>query len=677
MADVQAGVGTGQPLGSRGRVIPVVGASRTHSAGADGPSPYRALVAIAAVALLIRVAWVIAMPIQPESDYETFRQMRDVIRSGGWWADSFGWMFQGPLYPTVLAMVPDFGSQGLLGLQLFNSAAQTITVILVYVGARYAFGMRAGLAAAAIAAVLPGLWLFTPLLAAENLAQLLLTFIVVVVMRPPTPTGLAFAGAAAGALAFTRPAFLLFPLAVLAVALLRQSRVARRWLALSFVAGCLVATLPLINANLQNGGPLLPAAGAGWQPWLVYNERSTGQWFPAQAANDYPFQGLPEPDISGAQRKLAAQFVLANPGRAAISVAERLAITWRSDRTAIDWTTARTTGDRNRLPMENYLPALADSLYVFALALASAGAVWWLRTPVLAAIVAPLTYTVVLQLISEGNGRYHMPLLPMVAMLAGAALAKASADRIVVLALGATVALLGALMWPVAAWLAVAIATIPFVSVLTRWLHRTWRRRKAFWSTHRRTSLTAAILLTALLVVSSMAGAGWARNELEALSAVAPGGWQPYAQRPAGGAASTLGVMAIESAPERVGLRNVSYPAAVRLSFPEGPQAGDIVGISKTFRGLEVAQTHVLYLQLFDPADAGLEDEALAVKINGREVWTRPAHQLSQPQWTYIAVPWAADAPVATVQVQRTAVDVTRVGTEPVRVRSVHLYPEY
>ena len=135
------------------------------------------LVAILLVAIVIRLGWVLIGAVPPESDYATFEQMATVIRSGSWWPESYGWVFQGPVYPTLLALVPALGDDGLTGIRLLNTLMQAATVACVYAAARHRFGVRSGLVAAGLSALLPGMWLFTPLLAAENLAMLLVAVI--------------------------------------------------------------------------------------------------------------------------------------------------------------------------------------------------------------------------------------------------------------------------------------------------------------------------------------------------------------------------------------------------------------------------------------------------------------------------------------------------------------------
>ena len=81
----------------------------------------------------------------------------------------------GPLYPALGANIPRFTADGLFELRLFNVALQLATAAFVSVIARRLQGPRCAVVAAGLCAVLPGLWTWTTLLAAENLGMALVT----------------------------------------------------------------------------------------------------------------------------------------------------------------------------------------------------------------------------------------------------------------------------------------------------------------------------------------------------------------------------------------------------------------------------------------------------------------------------------------------------------------------
>ena len=633
-------------------------------------------VAILLAGTVIRLGWVLIGTVPPESDYATFEQMATVIRSGSWWPESFGWVFQGPMYPTLLALLPPLGDDGLAGAQVLNALLQGATGACVYVAARHQFGFRSGLLAAGLCALLPGMWLFTPLLAAENLAMFLVAVVSLCLVLPRSRLRLVVAGAAAAALLYARPSFILFPLVIGIVILSFPGSMRRRSQILLFVVGLAAAGLPVANANLMAGGPVLPTGGAGWQPWLVYNERATGAWRSAQGEPDYPFTGLPEQYVAGAQRKLAMQFVLANPAVSIASIGSRLEMTWASDQSGLDWTLRR-AGPRNA-QLASILGIAADSLYLTVLALALAGVVRHRKRAVtLLATIAPVAYLLALQVISEGNGRYHVSILPVMAILAGGAVARPLEDRLPPLALIVAAVLTASTMLSPAPWLVVATAVIPVVLVLRLAVPRARTAAAAMYGQHRTRAVVAAIL--SLLVGLGLAGAAFAvgRQELAALEAVEPQGWQAYASSRQAGS-DVIGSPPPNQEPTTAsGLRPVSYPDPAGLAFPEPAASDEVVGLRRSLGGLTSGDEYLLYLQLFDPGLSGHPNETLAVRVNGRDIWTRPPEDAADPAWIYLALPWVADAAVAIVNVERRADTVPDAVPAELLVRSFHFYPPY
>jgi len=280
-----------------------------------------ALGGILALGLAIRLVWVQAMPVPPESDFATYYQMAQTIAHGQWLANDYGWVLGGPVYPLALAPILALGGD-LGGIRVANVAFQLGTVLAVWLAGRALFGPGAGLASALLAALAPGLWLWAPLVAAENLSMLLLMAIVATLSalwhRPRCAPAWALLGGLTVALAYARPAYLgLGPLIVVA-AVLVGGWTDGQWLAGRRLAplalGVVLVLAPLVTANYRGDGPLFPIGAASFQLWMQNNERATGAWYAAGAQDDYPFRDLPpDADLRAAQVKLALQFMVANP----------------------------------------------------------------------------------------------------------------------------------------------------------------------------------------------------------------------------------------------------------------------------------------------------------------------------------------------------------------------------
>ena len=122
-----------------------------------------------------------------------------------------------------------------------------------------------------------------------------------------------------------------------------------------------------------------------------------------------------------------------------------------------------------------------------------------------------------------------------------------------------------------------------------------------------------------------------------------PTGWTAY-----GSSAASLGedVIALRASDIPGRLRKVSFPDAVVFTYPASAQPGEAVGLTRTFPGLEVGATYVVYLQLLEGAPRAGGDR-LIVRLNGRVVWEAPRDaSASEARWQDIVVPWTADLPV-------------------------------
>jgi 4-amino-4-deoxy-L-arabinose transferase-like glycosyltransferase len=144
-----------------------------------------------------------------------------------------------PAWTMVLAPVALLGAKRILYFQLAAALIGTATVGVVGLTGRRIAGVRAGLIAAAIAALYPNLWMYERTVACETLGLLLTALIVFVAYgywQRPRRSAVIALGLLVGALALTRPeTVLLLPL-LLAPLLLFTRTIDRatqlRWLAL-------------------------------------------------------------------------------------------------------------------------------------------------------------------------------------------------------------------------------------------------------------------------------------------------------------------------------------------------------------------------------------------------------------------------------------------------------------
>jgi hypothetical protein len=631
----------------------------------------------------LRSGWIALMPIAPESDYATFFEMAQHLAAAAWEPNSYGWLYKGVGYPLILAPLLAIHFDALLTIRLTNLLLQLATVFCIWLLGRRLFGTTAALGAAAMAGLFPGLWLYVPLVTSEHLAILLLVALALLLCDTKRLWRVCAAGVLAAALVFTRPAFLALPvlMALAAACSLGAHGAVKRlcW----FVLGATLVFGPIALLNRAHNAPVLPLGNSGWQLWLVNNERSTGAWFPAIDADDYPFKGLATGDsdasmLRAAQRKLALQFIAANPRQALAGVVLRHQLNWSNDRMGVYWTVERAPNNAGShiLPIER-MHALADYYYVTVLALAAVASTRFARrTDLLITIILPLTYMVALYSLAEGNDRYHVPALPLLCVLAGAAFVRGSGRTLlwVGLAVGLTWGI--GLQIGVGAWLVLILVLIPLILSTTKLLAAGWEQLGRLTRRHRQLTLVGATLLLAALMLTATSIMIATDRALTELLAVDPPGWRGYAIR-ADGTTEPQPLM-VQSSDVRPDLRKVSYPDSVSLQFEHDRRPNKVIGLIRSLPGLTPGHDYRLYLQLFVPGPQDVADQHLTVMVNDRVVWRHVPQPNETTGWRYVSVSWTADATTVTIRIERSAgaTHAASRGTA-VLVRSLHLYPKY
>jgi 4-amino-4-deoxy-L-arabinose transferase-like glycosyltransferase len=227
---------------------------------------WRVLLVIVLGALALRVGYVMAAkrnePRLGDQIYYNYTAIQ--IARGEWFTDPRDGSENAEHPPlTALALAPtswvaeriDPGGEHLLPQRLTMAVLGAIVVAVIGLVGRVVSGDRAGLVAAGLAAVYPGLWINDGLVMSDTLAALTVATAILLAyrfLRRPTGANAAFLGMACGFAALTRAELLLLvPCMVVPVAIFaRTLSVGRRW-GMAGVA-CL-ATIAVVT------------------PWLAYN----------------------------------------------------------------------------------------------------------------------------------------------------------------------------------------------------------------------------------------------------------------------------------------------------------------------------------------------------------------------------------------------------------------------
>lgn len=631
------------------------------------------LVSILLLAAAVRTWWTLVAAPAPESDFLTFLQTARLIAQGVWWPDAYGWAWQGPGYPLVIAPLTLLGAAALPAIHALNIGCGVATVWVISRVAASLFSDRAGVIAAFIAAAFPGLWLWAPIVSAENLSVLVFAAIAALLVQRTSPARILALGLLAGALVFVRPSALFFTPVVLVSVLMLAPGSSRLRDTGIFLAGAIAAIAAVTAINLQGGGPGLPVGASGWQPWLVHNERATGSWFPARDRDDYPFHGIEEnpalgPIVRSAQVKMALQFALLNPDRLLPGIIDRHINNWKRDDAGLDWTVRRPGAAPGTAALGSALEGWIGRAYVAMVAL-SLLAVWTLadRLRLVIVLLLPIAYLTAPALFAEGNSRYHVNALPFLIALAAAGLSDRSTLPRLIPPVGVlAVALAVPAEVPV---VPIMIAVIFIVAVLKLALEagRSARRMWARESDRRKLKLLAVGSLIGAQIVAA-AGFSTARQAVLDWAVAQPSHWRAYAVAPS----------RLTSEPSIVpsdlpgGTRKVSFPDSVILPAPADVTSEQRLGIIRHFPDIEPGTRYVLYLQISARPTPG---DAIIVLANGQVVWEFPHVPGDDAGWRDVVIPWTADTPFLALQVER--IETTPVDDSEVLVRSAHLYPKY
>lgn len=250
-----------------------------------------------------------------------------------------------PLTAIVLGPVSLLPGDSLFAQRLFMTLVGTAVVIAIGYLARTVTGDRAGLVAAAVAAVYPGLWMNDGLVMSESLGALTVAAVLLATyryLRAPDGWWACTLGATCGLAVLARPeSGLLFVLIALPAVLVARGPGAAdrlRHLVGVGVAGLLVLA-PWVGPNLvrferpvllsTNDGLTLLGANCP----AVYSEEGIGLWS-LECAEGIDGQGLDQSEVSAAYREQAIENITENADRLPAVVAARVGRVWSAFRPA-------------------------------------------------------------------------------------------------------------------------------------------------------------------------------------------------------------------------------------------------------------------------------------------------------------------------------------------------------
>jgi hypothetical protein len=410
------------------------------------------LAAIVLVAFALRLGWALAVRTSPPTDwmqsgdqYSYWYYGRAIAEGHGY----VGYLTNEPTayypigFPAILAALfwvvrttplPD---EYMLAANVLHVVVGTASVALAYLIGRRLFGRLGGLLGAAMLAVFPNLVFQVASLQLETMFIFwCLAALAIVVTHdwsggPPSTRRLVAFGAVLGVSVLIRPFSIWFVGALFVATLLAGAGWAR---------SLRVAAVPLAVVALMS------------VPWTIRNavrlhafvptSTNTGDTLCLDRSMDAKggfrwadHEGCADPDLPEVERnrentRMAIEFVIDHPARELQQIGRRAKLMFANDHDGV--LAVNTLGDGAVMAEDTgaALEDIADAAFDGVMVLAGAGLVVLVasrqrRRPEVALVLLSMSSLVVVPLLLWGNPRFHLPISPFLAILAGGAVGTA------------------------------------------------------------------------------------------------------------------------------------------------------------------------------------------------------------------------------------------------------------
>lgn len=325
-----------------------------------------------------------------------------------------------PLYPAILSVGIYLGLDDTTAILRFGRIINTLcalcSIALLAMIGRHFISVRAGLAAAAILAIDPILLFFNGLVLTETLYITLLLASVYGLTRfghLPRARWALVAGLALGLGTLTRSTNLLLPVAFLPFVVLfsHGHRSTQRRAVMMFILGVVVCLVPPVMRNYRMLGHLVPVRTGGGASLL----EAFGPWAdggPGMDRIEYPPVPADADEYARDQshREAAIDWIRKHPGQVIRLARAKLARTWSVTINAPGYSSPVYQGIGWLTVAPIYLLA-AVGIYL----LRKRPVVVWL-------CLTPALYFSCIHMVFVGSVRYRLPAMPLLFLLAGAAI---------------------------------------------------------------------------------------------------------------------------------------------------------------------------------------------------------------------------------------------------------------
>ena len=406
----------------------------------------RRLAGVAALAFAVRAIHVAAISKAPFAalligDAREYVRWAGEIAGGSWIGTKT--FYQAPLYPYLLAVLDLAGARGAMAIRWAQAFAGTgACVLLAWAGRRF-ISERAGLVAGVVLAIYPPAIFFDGLVQKASLDNLLMCALLAAAgacFVSPRPRNLVGLGAILGLLALTRENALIFVPVLAGWLLLVPADTPwrdRGRAAGLFAAGVVVVLLPVGLRNQAVGGSfLITTSQAGSNFYIGNHQGANGRYLPLRPNHETPeFErtdatevaeaaaghALTPGEVSSYWWSQSFAWMRAHPGDAMMMFVHKIFLTWNRAEIA-DVESLEVYADAS--PILGLLSSICGFGVLLALAVPGMVVAWRLspRPVVLYALLVVFSLAVAAFYVMA---RYRYPMVPILALFAGAALVAA------------------------------------------------------------------------------------------------------------------------------------------------------------------------------------------------------------------------------------------------------------
>ncbi len=392
------------------------------------------LTAAVLLAVVLRAAWIAYSEFRPLPDDDAYRYdffARELAAGRGFvHLTGLPTAFWPPGYPVLLAgLFKAFGDSLRLA-QAVNVVAAVAMVLLTWRLARLSFGRAAALPAAVMVAVWPALIFTTAVTLSETLFTCLLLLILVLLIEEGggprlRPWWLLAAGLVTGYAALVRGQALLLPLAAIPFWLLTARSWGRAGVRLvAVLAAALLVVLPWTARNwIQMGSPVLISTNGGVDLWIGNHPGANGRGQFADALL-FAHPDLPpkEAEVRASEDgyRKAISFAVRHPATEVVLAFKKAYWLYYNDEEGLAWNEGHGGHPFLSANVRQGLSLLSNGYYFAMLGFLVLGLPLWFtwRHPVRLLLVSVLAYWTLVHLVFFGDPRFHIPVEPLIAVLA-------------------------------------------------------------------------------------------------------------------------------------------------------------------------------------------------------------------------------------------------------------------